>query len=179
MIIKKRADLYKLLDEYNLPKTVAEIGVAEGRFSQEIYNNWGVDRLYLVDLWETMPFVDGCASFSQEWHDKNYENVIKHFSEKKEVTILKGFSHKMASFIGNETLGLVYIDSDHSYNGAKSDIQYWWPKLVNGGIMAFHDYGDYNYGVNRAVIEFVKGEVNVNRIEEDGKTENIGAWIRK
>lgn len=178
MIIQRRGELHKLFDEYSLPRTVVECGCAEGRFSQEIYN-WGVDKLYLVDLWETMPFIEGCASFDQEWHNNNFVEILKFFGTKKNVTILKGFSHKMANEVEDESMGMVYLDAGHDYHSVKSDIASWWPKIIPGGIMSFHDYANYDYGVNRAVIEFVKGEQFVNRIEEDGKIENIGAWIRK
>jgi hypothetical protein len=36
---------------------------------------------------------------------------------------------------------LVFIDGDHSYNGAKGDILSWLPNIKPGGIMAVHDYG--------------------------------------
>jgi hypothetical protein len=162
-----------------LPKVAVEVGVAEGRFSKELLDS-GFDFLYLVDIWEQMPFIDGCASFGEDWHDANYRQVRNLFENDNRVCILKGFSHKMASFVSDDSLGLVYIDGDHTYNGCKSDIKVWMPKLKQGGIMAFHDYNDFpNYGVKRAVIEFMKGENEINIIEEDGKQENIGAWIRK
>lgn len=176
--VQHREQLNKLLNHYSLPMRAAELGTAEGRFAKQMYD-WGLDFLYLVDLFEKVPFIDGCASFEQQWHDKNYESVLKLFGSDKKVSILKGMSHKMSEQVQNESLGLVYVDSDHSYMGCKAEIQYWWDKIVPGGIMAFHDYANLDYGVNRAVIEFVKGEHNVNRIEEDGQTENIGAWIRK
>lgn len=177
MKIKYRHELIKVVEHFGLPKTVAEVGVAEGRFSEEMFA-WGLDALFLIDIWEPMPFIDGCASFDEEWHEANYKRVLELFSDKENVAIMKGFSHKAAKNIDNESLGLVYIDGDHTYQGCKSDIKTWWPKLVPGGIMAFHDYKNPAYGVNRAVIEF-RGEDNVNIIEENGSYENIGAWIRK
>jgi hypothetical protein len=153
--ISFRRDLVKVLDYFNLPRTVAEVGVAEGRFSEEIYS-WGVELLFLIDIWEKDLFRD-----------------------KENVKILKGFSYKMADLIPDESLGLVYIDGDHSYEGTKTDIKYFWPKLKQGGIMAFHDYANLDYGVNRAVIEFIGGEEFVNVIDENGVKADIGAWIRK
>lgn len=176
--IQYRGQLGKLLDYFVLPRKVAEIGVAEGRFSLEMHK-WDVDELYLVDIWEEIPFIDGCGSFDQSWHDINYKKVCNLFKGDKNVLILKGFSHKMAKLIPDNSLGLVYLDGDHSYQGVKADIKAWWPKLVGGGIMGFHDFGNLAYGVNRAVIEHMKGEQNVNVIKEDGNTENIGAWVKK
>lgn len=179
MQIQKRGELVKLLHHFSLPFIIAEVGCAEGRFSKQIYD-WGVKKLYLIDLWEEMPFIPGCASFGQVWHDENYKQVLKEFGSKGDVEIMKGFSHKMATRIEDASVSLIYIDSDHTYDGVKSDIRIWWEKLVPGGIMAFHDYHDNgNYGVQRAVIEFMKGETQINIIPEDGNTENRGAWIRK
>jgi len=179
MQIRVRGELYKLLDEFSLPRIVAEVCCAEGRFSKEMYD-WGVERLYLVDLFESMPFIEGCASFDDSWHLENYKKVVSQFGDKPNVTILKGFSHKMAECVPDESLGLVYVDGDHRYDGVKTDIRFWWPKLAPGGIMAFHDFHDEGgYGVKRAVVEFMKGERGINIIQEDGKLENIGAWIRK
>lgn len=179
MTIKTRGELCKLLHHFSLPMIVAEIGVAEGRFSEEIYN-WGVKKLYLVDLWENFPFIEGCASFSDEWHYDNFKRVTDVFANKPEVNVIRGFSHKIAKTIQDESLGLIYIDCDHTYQGVKADIAAWWPKLVSGGIMAFHDYHDEGgYGVKRAVTEHTKNESLINVILEDGNVENRGAWIRK
>ncbi|MGE5307585.1 MAG: class I SAM-dependent methyltransferase, partial [Deltaproteobacteria bacterium] len=35
---------------------------------------------------------------------------------------------------------LIFIDGDHGYEGVKSDIELWKGKVVDGGILAFHDY---------------------------------------
>ncbi len=177
MKVQYRIELLKLLDSMCLSRDVVECGVAEGRFSWELYME-GVESLYLVDIWETVPFIEGCASFEPAWHNENYKAVYDKFSEEDNVRILKGYSHKMAEAIPDGSISLVYIDADHTYNGVKSDIKTWWPKLKPAGIMAFHDYANPAYGVSRAVIEFI-GETSVHIIEEDGKIENIGAWIQK
>lgn len=181
MQIQKRGELIKLVDAFNLPRVGVEVGVAEGRFSKELFNS-GFERLFLVDIWEEVPFIDGCASFEQSWHNENYKKVqeiLKDEIEQDKAIILKGFSHKVAKFVDDESVALVYIDGDHSYKGVKSDIAAWWPKLMKGGLMAFHDFANYDYGVNRAVVEFIEGEQFVNIINEDGSSDNIGAWIRK
>jgi hypothetical protein len=152
--------------------------VAEGRFSVELMDN-GIEALYLVDAWEQIPFITGCASFEDEWHDDNYKKVVDLFAGDKRVCILKGFSHKMAKAVPDKSLGLVYIDSAHDYQSVKADIKIWKDKLVDGGIMAFHDFHDEGgYGVKRAVVEFTTDETLINIIQEDGKLENIGAWIK-
>ena len=62
-----------------------------------------------------------------------------------------GWNHGPAS--------LIFIDAVHDYANVSFDISVWWPKLIVGGIMAFHDTDDANFpGTRRAVHElFARG----------------------
>jgi predicted O-methyltransferase YrrM len=33
----------------------------------------------------------------------------------------------------------IYVDGDHSYEGVKLDYNLFWPNLIEGGLMVFHD----------------------------------------
>lgn len=179
MKIETRSKLPQLLDHLKLPRIIAEVGVAEGIFSQEIFG-WGVEKLYLIDIWEKVPFIPGCGSFEQEWHDKNYERVKDLFGDKKNVVMLKGFSYKVAEQIPDESLGLAYIDAGHDYYSVKADAYTFWDKLVPGGIMAFHDYANPEYSVWRAVWEIAADKNReINLLPENWDIVNIGCWIRK
>ena len=49
----------------------------------------------------------------------------------------------------------VYLDGDHSYEGVKLDLQCWYPKLKEYGVMCGDDYGHISgRGVIKAVNEF-------------------------
>lgn len=51
-------------------------------------------------------------------------------------------------------ISMVYIDGDHSYKATRDDIAIWVPLVIDGGIIAFHDYGTkHTPGVVRAVDE--------------------------
>lgn len=39
-----------------------------------------------------------------------------------------------------QTIDMVFVDGDHSYEGCKADILGWMPLIRAGGIMAIHDY---------------------------------------
>lgn len=178
MEIKSRTELVELMKHLQLPLIAAEIGVAEGIWSSELYA-LGLEKLYLVDIWENVPFLDGCANFDQKWHDKNYEEVKERFRGNENVITLKGFSHKMANFVPDESLGMIYIDAAHDYHSVKSDLKSWMPKLVKGGICAGHDYLNPNYGVNRAVQEYTRNEYRVYILEEEQGQENAGFYFIK
>lgn len=178
MEITSRTQLIELMKHNGLPLIGVEVGVAEGIFSYELLK-LGLEKLYMVDIWNRVPFIEGCASFSQEWHDQNYIDALertKDYIDKR--VVLKGFSYQVASEIPDESLGLVYIDGDHTYMGVKTDIESYYPKLVKDGIMAFHDFGNPTYGVNRAVQEFTRNE-GIHRLIENGDINNLGAYIIK
>ena len=179
MKIDSRVQLVALMKELKLPLVAVECGVAEGIFSKELLQ-MGIEWLYLIDIWDNVPFIPGCASFEQSWHDKNYNEVKEKFNDNERVTILRGFSYKMAEQIPDGSLGLVYVDADHSYDGVKSDINVFLPKLISGGIIAFHDYANTGYGVGRAVIEYcARNNIEIHELREDGNINNIGAYFIK
>lgn len=49
----------------------------------------------------------------------------------------------------------VFIDADHSYESAKSDILSWKPLIAPGGLISGHDYRDSFPGVIQAVDELI------------------------
>lgn len=177
MKINSRTQIVELMKHFELPLIAAEVGVAEGRLSSDLIS-WGIEALYLIDIWENVPFIKGCGSFDSSWHDKNYAEVKERFKDNPNVVILKGFSYKMADKIPDNSLGLVYIDGDHTYEGARADSESYWPKLVKGGIMCYHDAANPSYGIRDAMHDFTKG-VGINMLEEDGDISNMGAWIQK
>jgi hypothetical protein len=85
----------------------------------------------------------------------------------------------MADFVADASCALVYVDADHAYEAVREDIVHWWPKLVPGGIMAFHDFLNPAYGVRRAVEEFARhANLLIHPLPED-KDEDAGAYIEK
>ena len=64
-------------------------------------------------------------------------------------------SVKAARCIEDGELDFVFIDGEHSYETARSDIEAWWPKVSSGGLLMGHDYHrPRSPGVCRAVDEF-------------------------
>lgn len=175
-MITHRRDLHKIID-LSLP--AAEVGVAEGYFAADILS-WGVPKLYMVDNWGYLN-VSGDGANPQAWHDKNYLAALERTS-KYERKVLRGISWDIASQIPDNSLGFVNIDCDHSYEGVKKDIQAYWPKLVSGGVMAFHDYENKAYGVKQAVNDFTliwdNRMIEIHLLPED-KPQDAGAYIIK
>lgn len=151
-----RNEIGSLLDEMGLLDLPAvEVGVAEGRYSKQILD-WGIPYLYLVDLWASSP--GGYAELSG-WDDATHNQkladahgrLVDHIGKYK---ILRGWSHEMCDSIEDGTLGFVFLDASHDYVNVLRDLNCYWPKLVENGMMAGHDWPIE--GVQRAVTEFAK-----------------------
>jgi hypothetical protein len=177
MSIESRVQIVELMRHLKLPLIAVELGVAEAVWATELWS-LGLEKLYLIDIWEQHPEIPGCASLDNVWHENNWLDTIRKFKDKPNVIILKGLTKEMAKEIPDNSLGLVYVDADHSYLGVKEDIHTYWPKLVDGGIMAFHDFMNLGYGVNQAVNEFTGGK-GIVTLMEGTDTNNWGAYIIK
>lgn len=60
-------------------------------------------------------------------------------------------SVEAAKSFADDSLDVVWIDADHSYDACKTDIAAWWPKLKAGGVMGGDDW--LMHGVAQAVHE--------------------------
>lgn len=158
MEIKHRIELVKLLPENSV---VAELGVAEGNFSNDLLEA-GVGILYSVDNWGHIPHVTGDGNFPQDFHDANYKAATEKLSKfGYRSLIFKGLTVGVASRIPDNFLDMVYLDAAHYYDGVISDLVSWYPKVKPGGIISGHDYLNVeDYGVNKAVNDFVKNILN-------------------
>lgn len=64
-----------------------------------------------------------------------------------QMTLITGYSYEAKSYdkvkaaLGGRLLDFLFIDGDHSYEGAKSDFQAYSPLVRDGGIVGFHDIG--------------------------------------
>lgn len=57
-----------------------------------------------------------------------------------EAVLLDGDSAQLADQVSGE-LAFILIDGDHTSPAIDKDIAAWTPKLMSGGVAAFHDYG--------------------------------------
>ena len=175
--IRHRLHLNLLLPDLGRGCRAAEVGVAEGRFSLDMLA-WGLERLYLVDAWTTLP-QRGDGAASQQWHEANLAQVreaTSRFGDR--VQILRGRSVEMATMVPDGSLHLVHLDADHERDAVAADLLAWWPKIVPGGVMSGHDYLNQDWGVGQAVDRWAAERgVQVHLIEED-RSEDAGFWMR-
>ncbi len=127
----------------SLPKggVGAEIGVAEGCFSEVLLEACKPKRLYLIDPWVHLAdpaLQEDVGNVSQECHNSKYAQVQQRLGIKPQVVILRKFSLDAAKIFRDEFFNWLYLDADHTK--AKKDLEAWWPKIKPGGWWTGHDY---------------------------------------
>lgn len=97
-----------------------------------------------VDLWaeqpgnEVKPGGDDYKGWDHEGHYKYFvEHSAKHFPGR--IDIHRMSTLEAAPLVKDGSLDFVFIDADHSYDGALADINAWTPKVRKGGMVAGHD----------------------------------------
>jgi len=120
-----------------------EIGGGSGKFFDHNMKSFG----HLVSNYV---IIEPYALISNDGKpDEKFMNTVltwnKASSEKKSftnVTVIHDFSTKesVINSFPNAYFDFVYIDGDHSYKGAKSDLTNYYAKVKKGGVIAGHDY---------------------------------------
>ena len=102
--------------------------------------------VYAVDTWQNHAMTEG--------QKDTYAQFLKNTSPFGEIVIpLRGFSTEIAKNFQHE-IDLLFLDGDHSYEGLKSDLDAWLPKMKRNGMVVFHDYG-WSEGIQKAVQELI------------------------
>lgn len=133
----------------------AEIGVADGRFTQGLLSALPELHLLAVDYWPVgYPTWDGLEwpADLQKRNRASFMNVMRQFPR---LTLMEMPSVAASSCIADGALDFVFIDALHDYDAVKADICAWLPKVREGGFITGHDYDRLKFpGVIQAVDEF-------------------------
>jgi len=137
---------------------IVELGVFQGRTALQLA--WGAEQgngnhVTAIDPWDLEgnvydpPFTDR-GSRIQAFHN------VESLGYADKIDLMPGFSHEVAAVWGMRDparpVGLLYVDGDHTEEGARRDIVAWAPHLAPGAVIAVDDYGHPDWpGVGRAV----------------------------
>lgn len=148
----------------NVPadQEIVELGVFQGRTA--LIMAWGARQgngahVTAIDPWDLPgnvydpPFTE---ADSREW--AKYR--INELGYGDAITLIQDFSHDVANkwgtADGENPVGLLYVDGDHTKEGARRDIEWWSMRLAPGAVIAVDDYGHPDWpGVGEAVDELV------------------------
>ncbi len=139
-----------------------EVGVYRGALSRRLLVRRDL-HLMMVDKWgdHTRAYAasgDLLATHDEtEWHNiREAADVHTRWADDRR-TVVQSDSVAAAQDCPDASLDFVFIDADHSYEGAFADILAWVGKVRAGGLLGGHDYHAPDYplwGVKRAVDEF-------------------------
>lgn len=126
--------------------TIVEVGVADAASSlfiaDQLYSLGKTFKLYMVD---SMNY----GQYSQM--KVIYENIIKS-GLGKYIEVLPYDSLIAAKMFNGNSLNFVFLDSSHTHPETAQEIAVWYGKLVDGGVLAGHDYtSEENPGVKESV----------------------------
>lgn len=116
-----------------------------------------------------------------------YNHLNEKYGNKENVEIIRAFSNNVdvINKFDDGYFDLIFIDGDHSYEGAKEDLNNWWSKCNT--LFCGHDYmitktvwNGVTCGVKQAVDEFVEEKKNAIRMfRVDTKSSNPTWFIWK
>ena len=121
----------------------AEIGVFKGTHAISILENLPVKKLFLVDPY--LPYFEGGV-------------LVNPISARKvALQLLRNFGH-FVTWVDDvnlpNDLDFVYIDGNHDYKFVKKDLNLYYDKVREKGVLGGHDFSNQFPGVIKAVSEF-------------------------
>lgn len=137
--LTRREQFGAFVEHFKKAGTGVEVGTQYGLFAKQIMKAW-TGTLICVDTWP-----------QQEIYEVASELLIPD----RNILMWRGDSIESAAGLQDEGLDWVYIDADHHYQNVLADLEAWFPKVRKGGVVAGHDYVNYqDMGVIQAVNEF-------------------------
>ena len=129
-----------LQDAHKEKGNFLEIGGGSGAFFDHNMARFGhmVENYVIIEPYslfsDTKERLPAFAEKVDKWktNSSSLTNVVVHDDFSTNSKLIQSFPEGYFDFI--------YIDGDHSYKGAKSDLINYFPKVRQGGIIAGHDY---------------------------------------
>jgi len=178
--MKSRIDLAKYFKEKGF-KLGAEIGVADGRYSEILCKENPDLKLICIDPW---------APYDKSWRtqgtqDKAFNEAVEKLKSYN-ATVIRKTSVEASLDVNDGSLDFVFIDGSHIFDHVMTDIILWARKVKKGGIVALHDYMHFkNSGVIEAVNKYCEiHKIKINLINRNNKNHRddrqpVVWWVKK
>lgn len=156
---------------YGMTGSIAEVGVFQGDFAKHMNALFPESRLYLYDTFEGFARQDVVVEENEStietyrhYANTTIETVLSKLPHPDMAIIRKGFFPDTAAGEDDKYV-FVNLDAD-LYAPTLAGLEYFWPKMVPGGIIFVHDFFSPEFtGVKRAVTEFMDStRINISPI---------------
>lgn len=155
-MITHRRHFGGLLNNLGLTGQAVEVGVNHAANAAQFLSVWKGRCLHLVDPWRQLAGYRDVLNEGDRERDLHaaLRNLRPHDGR---YALWRMLSGEAARHFADQSLDYVYIDADHSQAGCAADIAVWWPKVRLGGILAGHDYHEFEAG--EGVVKVPRGEL--------------------
>ena len=134
-----------IFKENNLLGRGVEVGVHLGENAYRILEEYQ-GTVDLIDPWINLPDEEYDDAINNGDRDSDFEdcrNRLGIFQER--VNYHQKRSIEAVDSFSDESLDFVFIDANHKYEYVKADLEAWYPKVRQGGIIAGDDYIKRDY----------------------------------
>lgn len=137
-----------------------EVGVFKGGSTSLIAEVKGKKRLYLFDTFEGLPIVEEIDQYVESRSMKASLSEVKNKLRKySNVYFYKGLFQQTSGKVQNRKFAFVHLDVD-LYSSTKFCLEFFYPRMVKGGIILTHDY-PHMPGVKKAFQDFFKNKKEI------------------
>lgn len=152
----------QILDSREAVGAVAEVGVYRGDFAKIINEVFSDRTLYLFDTFEGFPEEDILYEQKQGFlkneigrlANTSVDYVLGRLPHREKCVIRKGYFPETTNGLENERYVFANLDAD-LYSPTAAGLEYFWPRMAQGGYIMVHDYFSNAYdGAQRAIEEF-------------------------
>ncbi len=149
------------INKEGLKGDFAELGVYKGESARLLHLMDPGRNFHLLDTFEGFtrtdlkPETGEAATYStRSFADTSRDKVLKYIGgDRNKLIIHSGYFPQLTHELENVNYVLVNIDAD-LYNPTKAGLEYFYPRLVPGGVIFIHDYNYKWEGLMKAVDEF-------------------------
>ena len=150
------------MESLNVPGSMAELGTYRGDFAWQMNARFPERTLYLFDTFEGFDARDIAVerresqskAQTHDFGDTLASDVLARMPYEKSVIIRKGFFPETVEGMEKECYAVVSLDVD-LYAPTLVGLEYFYPRLSEGGSIILHDYNSLHFdGVRRAVVDY-------------------------
>ena len=146
----------------NIDGNFAELGVYKGETAKIIHESASDRKLFLFDTYEGFDDKDleKEESTDKKYSTKNFsditlDDVILFVGKSPNIKYIKGYFPESLTKEHDSKYAFINLDAD-LYKPTKAALEYFYPRLSEGGVIIIHDYNHNWQGNRKAVDEFIE-----------------------
>ena len=134
-----------------------EIGVWHAKNAKYVLDNLDIEKIYLIDPYMPLDYAERFFG-THELQDENERIAREKLAEYEEKCVwIKKTSENASDLFDDNSVDVVYVDGNHSYEHVLSDCEKYWEKIKPGGLQMGDDINES--GVKEGVRDFLIGEL--------------------